>query len=60
MAMRELGRIGEVGKGILGPDGMIVCVPVPGDALLSDSPSVIPGGLSPATRRNDEVQKFRD
>ena len=42
------------------PDGMIICVPVPGDALFTDSPSVILEVLSPATRRNDEVQKFRD
>ena len=42
------------------PDGMIICVPVPGDALYTDSPSVILEVLSPTTRRNDEVQKFRD
>jgi len=42
------------------PDGMIICVPVPGDALFTDSPSVILEVLSPNTRRNDEVQKFRD
>ena len=42
------------------PDGMIICVPVPGDALFTDSPSVILEVLSPTTRRNDEVQKFRD
>ncbi len=42
------------------PDGMIICVPVPGDALFTDSPSVILEVLSPATRRIDEVQKFRD
>ena len=42
------------------PDGMIICVPVPGDALFTDSPSVILEVLSPSTRRNDEVQKFRD
>jgi Uma2 family endonuclease len=42
------------------PDGMIICVPVPGDALFTDSPSVILEVLSPGTRRNDEVQKFRD
>ena len=42
------------------PDGMIICVPLPGDALFTDSPSVILEVLSPATRRNDEVQKYRD
>ena len=42
------------------PDGMIICVPVPGDALFTDSPSVILEVLSPTTRRIDEVQKFRD
>lgn len=42
------------------PDGMIICVPVPGDALFTDSPSVILEVLSPNTRRNDEVQKCRD
>jgi Uma2 family endonuclease len=42
------------------PDGMIICVPVSGDALFTDSPSVILEVLSPATRRIDEVQKFRD
>ena len=42
------------------PDGMIICVPVPGDALFTESPSVILEVLSPTTRRNDEVQKFRD
>ena len=42
------------------PDGMIICVPVLGDALFTDSPSVILEVLSPTTRRNDEVQKFRD
>ncbi len=42
------------------PDGMIICVPVPGDALFTDSPSVIIEVLSPTTRRIDEVQKFRD
>lgn len=42
------------------PDGMIICVPVPGDALFTDSPGVILEVLSPTTRRNDEVQKFRD
>jgi Uma2 family endonuclease len=42
------------------PDGMIICVPVPSDALFTDSPSVILEVLSPTTRRNDEVQKFRD
>jgi hypothetical protein len=42
------------------PDGMIICVPVPGDALFTDSPSVILEVLNPNTRRNDEVQKLRD
>ena len=42
------------------PDGMIICVPVPGNALFTDSPSVILEVLSPNTRRNDEVQKLRD
>jgi Uma2 family endonuclease len=42
------------------PDGMIICVPVPGEALFTDSPSVILEVLSPNTRRIDEVQKFRD
>jgi len=42
------------------PDAMIICVPVPGDALFTDSPSVILEVLSPTTRRNDEVQKLRD
>ncbi len=42
------------------PDGMITCVPVPGNALFTDSPSVILEVLSPSTRRNDEVQKARD
>ena len=42
------------------PDAMIVCNPVPGDALYTDSPSVILEVLSPTTRRIDETQKFRD
>jgi len=42
------------------PDGMIICVPVSGDSLFTDSPSVILEVLSPTTRRIDEVQKFRD
>jgi Uma2 family endonuclease len=42
------------------PDGMIICVPVPGNALFTDSPSVILEVLSPTTRRIDEVQKLRD
>ncbi len=42
------------------PDGMIICVPVPGNALYSDSPSVILEVISPTTRRIDEVQKYRD
>jgi Uma2 family endonuclease len=39
---------------------MIICIPVPGDALFTDSPRVILEVISPTTRRNDEVQKFRD
>ena len=39
---------------------MVICVPVPGDALFTNSPSVILEVLSPHTRRNDEIQKFRD
>lgn len=39
---------------------MIICIPVPGDALFTDSPCVILEVLSPNTRRIDEVQKFRD
>ncbi len=42
------------------PDAAIVCVPVPGDAHFTDSPSVILEVLSPTTRRIDEVQKYRD
>lgn len=42
------------------PDGMIICVPVPGNSLFTDSPSVILEVLSPTTRRTDEAQKFRD
>jgi Uma2 family endonuclease len=42
------------------PDAAIVCVPVPGDAHFTDSPSVILEVLSPSTRRIDEVQKYRD
>lgn len=42
------------------PDGMIICAPVPGDALFTDSPSVILEVLSPTTRRTEEVEKFRD
>ena len=42
------------------PDGMIICVPVPGNAHFTHAPSVILEVLSPTTRRNDEVQKFRD
>lgn len=42
------------------PDGMIICVPVAGDALYTDSPTVILEVLSPSTRRNDEIQKLRD
>lgn len=42
------------------PDAMIVCKQIPGDALFTDSPSVILEVLSPTTRRIDETQKFRD
>ena len=42
------------------PDGMIISVPVAGDALFTESPSVILEVLSPTTRRTDEVQKLRD
>jgi len=42
------------------PDAAIICVPVAGNAHFADSPSVILEGLSPSTRRNDEVQKYRD
>ncbi len=42
------------------PDAMIVCEPIPDDAHFTDSPTVILEVLSPSTRRNDEVQKFRD
>jgi Uma2 family endonuclease len=52
--------LGGDGEAFYYPDGMIICVPVPGDALFTDSPSVILEVLSPTTRRNDEVQKFRD
>jgi Uma2 family endonuclease len=38
----------------------VICVPVPGDALFTDSPSVVLEVLSPHTRSNDEIQKFRD
>lgn len=37
-----------------------ICVPVPGSALFTDSPSVILEVLSPTTGRIDEVQKSRD
>jgi Uma2 family endonuclease len=53
-------RLGGGEEAFYYPDGMIICVPVPGDALFTDSPSVILEVLSPTTRRNDEVQKFRD
>lgn len=53
-------RLGRGEEGFYYPDGMIICVPVSGDALFTDSPSVILEVLSPTTRRNDEVQKFRD
>jgi Uma2 family endonuclease len=52
--------LGQGDEAFYYPDGMIICVPVPGDALFTDSPSVILEVLSPSTRRNDEVQKFRD
>lgn len=42
------------------PDAAIICVPVPGEAHFTDSPSVILEVLSPSTRRIDEVQKYRD
>ena len=42
------------------PDAAIICVPISGDALFTDSPSVILEVLSPSTRRTDEVQKLRD
>ncbi|HSP41351.1 MAG TPA: Uma2 family endonuclease [Luteolibacter sp.] len=42
------------------PDGMIICVPVPGSALFTESPSVILEVLNPTTRRIDEVQKLPD
>lgn len=42
------------------PDGAIICVPVPDEALFTESPSVILEVISPATRRIDEVQKLRD
>jgi Uma2 family endonuclease len=42
------------------PDGMIICVPMRGDALFTEAPSVILEVLSPNTRRIDEVQKLRD
>jgi Uma2 family endonuclease len=52
--------LGQCEEAFYYPDGMIICVPVPGDALFYDSPSVILEVLSPNTRRNYEVQKFRD
>jgi Uma2 family endonuclease len=52
--------LGEGEEAFYYPDGMIICIPVPGDALFTDSPSVILEVLSPNTRRTDEVQKFRD
>lgn len=42
------------------PDGAIVCSPISGSAHFTDEPTVILEVLSPSTRRNDEVQKFRD
>jgi Uma2 family endonuclease len=42
------------------PDAMIICEPVAGDSLFTDSPSVILEVLSPTTRRIDETQKYRD
>lgn len=52
--------LGEGDEAFYYPDGMIICQPVAGDALFTDAPSVILEVLSPSTRRNDEVQKFRD
>ena len=42
------------------PDAMIVCETTPDDAHFTDSPAVILEVLSPSTRRDDEVQKYRD
>lgn len=42
------------------PDAAIVCKPLGGSDRFTDSPTVILEVLSPSTRRNDEVQKFRD
>ena len=53
-------HLGDGSEAFYYPDGMIICQPVAGDALFTDAPSVILEVLSPSTRRNDEVQKFRD
>lgn len=42
------------------PDAMIICETIPDDAHFTDSPTIILEVLSPSTRRNDEVQKYRD
>ncbi len=42
------------------PDAMIICKAVAGDALYTDSPTVILEVLSPSTRRQDETLKLRD
>ena len=42
------------------PDAAIVCKPLGGSDRFTDCPTVILEVLSPSTRRNDEVQKFRD
>jgi Uma2 family endonuclease len=53
-------RLGAGEEAFYYPDGMIICVPVSGDAHFTDSPTVILEVLSPTTRRIDEIQKFRD
>jgi len=42
------------------PDAMVICEPVSGDSLYTDSPTVILEVLSPSTRRDDEILKLRD
>jgi len=42
------------------PDAAIVCTPLGGKDHFTDSPAVILEVLSPSTRRDDEVQKYRD
>lgn len=42
------------------PDAAIVCTPLGGKDHFTDSPTVILEVLSPSTRRDDEVQKYRD